>query len=61
MDDRYSYIFLNERVIYELGSNFNQIYFIYFIFLFQFTLTINITPINIALCIVEKKIKLRVP
>ena len=30
------------------------------VFLFQLTLTINITPINITLCILEKK-RLRVP
>ena len=54
--------FLNKRVIYELGSHFNRIYLKKWqcrkhVFLFQLTLTINITGINIKLCILEKKIR----
>ena len=47
--------FFKRRVIYELGSHFNQIRFIQrndseggSIFFFQLTLTINITPFNIT-------------
>ena len=57
--------FFKRRVIYELGSHFNQIRFIQrndseggSISFFQLTLTINITPLTVTLRILEKdKIK----